>query len=265
MDQAIFTKFQELVYENSGICLNAGKEALISARVSKRMRTLGINEYKSYLEVILHDRTGKEVIYLLDNISTNVTSFYREPQHFEFISEIYRRWIAKGQTRFRFWSAASSTGEEPYTLAITLNETANGRLPDTRILATDISTRVLEKCNSGCYEGDKLQTVPAPLREKYFHREAATGSYRVKESLKNMILFRRLNLSVTPFGMRGPLDMILCRNVMIYFDNTMRRKLLGEMYRLLKPNGYLIVGHAESLTGMVSDFKVVQPSIYIKV
>jgi chemotaxis protein methyltransferase CheR len=266
MDRAVFNRFRTIVYEMSGISLNDTKEALVSARVAKRMRALGLNDYESYLQCVEDDREGHEMVQLIDVISTNVTSFFRESAHFDFLSEVVRGWMDEGQQRFRFWSAASSTGEEPYSMAMTLLEAAHGRSLDMRILATDISTSVLEHCRAGAYAVDKMAGVQPALRERYFttRREARGLRFVAKDCLKNMISFHRLNLSKPPFPMRGPLDVVFCRNVMIYFDNSVRTRLLGEIYRLLKPGGYLMVGHAESLTGMMSEFKVLRPSIYVK-
>lgn len=274
MDHRTFKNFVNLIYEQSGIKLGEKKEALVCARVAKRMRALGIEDHRAYFKHIEQDETGEEIVQLLDAISTNVTHFFRERDHFEFLSEIVKDWLKSDQRRFRIWSAASSSGEEAYSIAMTVLEAANGSRPDVRILATDISTRVLEKAREGVYEGEKLAPVPRPLKARYFEkirgtrRHGASSSgpdqYRVKPVLKSMAVFKRLNLSQPPFPMRGPLDVVFCRNVMIYFDNETRCKLLAEIHRLVKPGGYLMVGHAESLAGMLSDFKNVKPSICVK-
>lgn len=266
MDQTTFNRFRQIVYEHSGISLSDGKVALVTARIGKRMRSLGLDSSQDYLRYLKQDESGQELINLLDVISTNVTHFYREAVHFDFVSEVMKEWLAAGQKRFRFWSAACSTGEEPYTLAITLKEVFGGQPTDAKILATDISTRVLALCQAGLYSAERVKPVPPELRTRYFDRvqDPSGPCYQVKEALRQMVVGRRLNLSAPPFPMRGPLDIIFCRNVMIYFDDVVRRRLLAEMHRLLKPGGYLLVGHAESLTGMVSDFKVIKPSIYIK-
>ena len=267
MDKGTFNKIREIVYEKSGIALSQGKEALVRARIGKRMRALNIQEHRTYLEWVLGDESGEEVVHLLDAISTNVTSFFREANHFDFLQDVFRTWMDKGYKRFRFWSAACSTGEEPYTLAMVLREAAsNYKNIDAKILATDISTRALSVCLNGSYEEQKLKTVPKQLLNRYFERSKNGDKvfYTVNSTLKSMIVCRRLNLSQPPFPMRGPLDAVFCRNVMIYFDNVVRKKLLDSIYSLLKPSGYLMVGHAESLTGMVSDFKSVKPAIYIK-
>lgn len=265
MDRKVFDRFRRLVYDKSGIALSDQKEALVSARVSKRMRTLNLADYGAYCDYAASDPTGQEIVHLIDAISTNVTSFYREPEHFTFLSEAITKWAESGQRRFRLWCAAASTGEEPYTITITLQECLGSGV-DVKLLATDISTRVLEKCHIGKYEERKVQTVPGHLRERYFTRTKEDGEvfYTAKNSIRNLISFKRLNLSTPPFPMRGPLDVVFCRNVMIYFDNTVRGKLLDEIHRLLRPGGYLLVGHAESLTGMMSSFKTVKPSVYVK-
>lgn len=266
LDAKSYNEFRTLVYEVSGITLGDGKEALVSSRIGKRMRILGMDEFKSYLKMVQQDPGGEEIVHLLDAISTNVTSFFREPQHFDRIKELFSDWLGAGQRRFRFWSAACSTGEEPYTLAMTLSEVLAGREADIKILATDISTRVLEQASRGAYPESKLSGIPAALRGKYFRREGNREdyTYHVQDELKRWIVFKRFNLSAPPFPMQGPMDVVLCRNVMIYFDNQVREGLVSEIHRLLKPGGYLMVGHAESLNGIRNDFSNVNPSIYIK-
>jgi chemotaxis protein methyltransferase CheR len=265
IDEKTFQEFADLIYDKAGIHLGPHKRALLTSRLAKRMRKLGIQDFRHYYEHIRKDQTQNELVKLLDAISTNVTQFYREPRHFEILHDLARNWEDQGQARFRIWCAAASSGEEPYTIAITLAEALrNSR--DARILATDISTQVLETAQTGIYTKKRLHKVPAKLMERYFHRVRGNEeeTFRVNSAIKDMIQFKRLNLATPPFPMRGPLDVIFCRNVMIYFDNTVRKHLLDEMYRLLKPGGYLMVGHAESLSGMLSHFKSVEPSVYVK-
>jgi chemotaxis protein methyltransferase CheR len=267
MEDRVFDRFREIVYEQAGIALGPQKEALVQARVSKRMRALGTTSFDEYLDILEADDTGGELTLFLDAICTNVTHFFREPHHFEFIAREMVRWLEQGQRRFRFWSAACSTGEEPFSLAMTLLETARGYDGvDIRILASDISTKVLDVCLDGCYDPRRMQTVPAELRDRWFDRVKVSGSvaYRVKPELREIVLFRRMNLSTPPFPMQGPLDAVLCRNTMIYFDNPVRLRLLQDVGRLLKPGGYLVVGHAESLTGIMSDFRYVSPAVYVR-
>jgi chemotaxis protein methyltransferase CheR len=196
-----------------------------------------------------------------------VTHFFREPQHFEFIAREMVRWLEQGQRRFRFWSAACSTGEEPFSLAMTLLETTRG-YPDVdiRILATDLSTKVLDVCLDAVYSAERLRTVPNSLRDRWFDSVTVSGkpAYRANSALRDMVLFRRVNLATPPFAMQGPMDVVLCRNAMIYFDNPVRLRLLKEVHRLLRPDGYLVVGNAESLTGIISGFKYVSPAVYAR-
>ncbi len=267
MEKRIFDEIRRIVYDVSGINLIEGKEALVSARISKRMRALDIPDFRSYLKYLKNDESGLEMISLIDVISTNVTSFYREQQHFHFLKGAIATWLDEGQRSFRLWSAASSTGEEPYTIAITMLEAMAGSKADAKILATDISTNVLARCEKGTYSEEKVKPVPPILRERYFEMERVEKEkyYTVKPVLKKMLTFRRLNLSHVPYPMKGPFDVIFCRNVMIYFDNSIRKQLLTEIHRLLRPDGILIVGHSESLTGLNADFKALQPSIYLKI
>jgi chemotaxis protein methyltransferase CheR len=265
-DKVSYGKLTRVIYEKSGITLGPTKLAMVSARVGKRMRALGIGLPRDYVRYMLEDESGDELVQLLDVISTNVTGFFRESDHFDFLAEAVDVWLKEGQRKFRFWSAASSTGEEPYSMAMTLLEAAGIRNVDIRILATDISTRVLKACKEGTYEAEKLAAIPGPLRNRYFekHVEDKIVRYSAKMSLRELISFKRLNLSKPPFEMKGPFDAVFCRNVMIYFDNTARNNLIREIYRLLKPGGILMVGHSEGLTGMQVDLKMVKPSIYLK-
>jgi chemotaxis protein methyltransferase CheR len=265
-DKSIFNRFRKIVYEKSGISLGPGKTALVSARVSKRMRALNIEEPRAYLRYLMNDTSGDELVQLLDVISTNVTSFFREPDHFEFLAEIVQDWLRGGLRSLRIWSAAASTGEEPYSIAMTLLEQSAAADVDLRILATDISTRVLRASREGRYEMAQVEAVPQALRAKYFDRLNENGSvvFSARVNLKSLITFRRLNLSRPPFAMKGPFDVIFCRNVMIYFDDSVRQRLVDEMHRLLRNGGFLLVGHSESLVGISSDFRMVKPAVYVK-
>ncbi len=267
LDPATFEKYRRLIYEKSGIALTPGKEALVAARVGKRMRELCLSDHDAYLRHLMEGAGDQEIIHLLDAIATNVTSFYREPEHFELLADILRQWRNAGQQRFRLWSAAAATGEEPYTIAITLLETFGPNTVDARLLATDISTKALTRSLQGAYSQERVAPIPRPLLARYFDRRGPRDApeYAVKQTVKDLIVFRRLNLSTPPFPMHGPLDVVFCRNVMIYFDKWVRARLLEEIHRILRPGGYLFVGHAESLTGMMSPFKVVKPSVYRKI
>jgi len=265
--QKDFERFCSLAYDKAGIRLRDGKEALVSARVSKRMRALDLRDFSDYLEVL--DTDENELIHFLDAISTNYTSFFREREHFNLLTEHVRQWIDRGRQRLRIWSAASSSGEEPYSLAITMAEALNGRELDYRILATDISLSVLQRGQEGVYSSAALTNVPPEWRGKYFRRLRAarddnekSPQYAVKDELRQRIVFRHMNLNEVPYPLRGPLDAVFCRNVMIYFDKDVRQRLISEFERLLRPGGLLIVGHTETLTGIRHRFSTVKPSVY---
>ncbi|MBD3169762.1 MAG: methyltransferase domain-containing protein [candidate division Zixibacteria bacterium] len=266
MQRSTFNKIRNLIYDISGISLSEDKYALVNARVAKRMRVLEIADHKNYLEYVISDDSGIELQHLMDVISTNVTSFYREADHFDYLRSALKQWTESGLRRLRIWSAASSTGEEPYTIAIEVRELIGQRPMDVKILATDISSAVIKKAIKGEYEEEKVAPISRGVRAKYFTMvKTHNGAlYRAKDELKRMLSFRMFNLTHQPFPLRGPLDVIFCRNVMIYFDRDLRARLVKEFHRLLKPKGYLFVGHAESIAGMSEGFKVVKPSIYIK-
>ena len=239
---------------------------MVSARIAKRMRVLDIKDHSDYLEYLMKDKSGVEITKFLDVISTNVTSFFREAEHFDLLEKILTEIVESGQKKIRIWCAASSTGEEPFTIAMVSNIITAGKSIDLKILATDISTKVLADAKAAKYSIDKIKTIPKALIREYFTRETAGDEklFCVKDELKRLVAFRRLNLFKPPFPMKGPMDVVFCRNVMIYFDNQTRTRLVSEIYRLLKPGGYLVTGHAESLTSVKNNFKCVQPSVFQK-
>jgi len=265
MDDKTFNKFRKIIYDYSGISLGAKKKAFVSSRLNKRMRKLEIDDYRDYLKIVVENPSSSEKDHMIDAISTNVTHFFRESDHFDFLSEVVSDRIKKGQRRIRFWSSACSTGEEPYSMAITLLSTVDMTNLDIKILATDISSRVLHTSRRGVYEEEKVVNIPAYIRDKYFESGLNDGGSRVyttKKMLNNLISFNRINLSNTPYPMKGPFDIIFCRNVLIYFNTAVKSRLIQEFFRLLSPGGYLITGHTESLGS--KEFKTVKPSIYLK-
>ncbi len=266
MKAETFDQIRKIVYDKSGIYLNETKDALVRARISKRMRKLGLEDFCDYLSFVVEDHSGNEIQHLLDAISTNTTSFYREDDHFNLIRALVKDWMDDGLRKLRVWSAAASTGEEPYTLAIELKEAIGAKPMDVKILATDIASSVLATAQRGEYDDERVAPVPRFLRAKYFIKRRYNDGhiYTVKDDLKKIILFRQFNLSKPPFPLKRKLDIIICRNVMIYFDGDLRKKLALEFERLPRPGGYLLIGHAESLTGMAPGLRCLRPSIYKK-
>lgn len=266
MDTTTFDKFREIAYAQGGIAIKEHKTAMVSARVNKRMRALGYEAAGEYLQYLVADESGNELVQFLDCITTNLTSFFREKHHFEFLRDVIPRWEKQGQRRFRLWSAACSTGEEPYSIAMTLFDALRGNHCDTKILATDLSTRVLATAKGGVYTRDRLKDMSPHVRSRHTDPVRVNGDecFMMNDRMKEMVVFRRMNLSTPPFPMRGPFDVVFCRNVMIYFDPVVRKRLIDEIHSLLRPGGYLMVGHAESLAGIEHSFKGVRPSIYRK-
>jgi chemotaxis protein methyltransferase CheR len=271
LSETDFRKISELVYEHCGINLHAGKKELVRARLAKRLREGRFRTFAEYIQHVLNDRTGQEFSALVDSLSTNLTKFFRENQHFEYVrTQLLPGILASkqrsGASRIRAWSAGCSSGEEPYSIAITLLEGIQGKgCWDVKVLATDVSTRILERAKKGIYDKDRIDPIPLPLRNRYLtrRREGTKEMYEVGPALRERIIFRYLNL-MQDWPIKGPLDFIFCRNVMIYFDKPTQERLVNRFYDLLGPGGVLFTGHSESLTGIEHAFKYVQPTIYLK-
>jgi chemotaxis protein methyltransferase CheR len=266
MTPRLFQRFSEIAYAQAGIRLRDGKEALVAARVAQRMRALGVHSEAEYLAHLEADPTGAELVGFLDAIATNFTGFFREPSHFDELARTLRQRVADGATSLRLWSAASSTGQEPYSMAITVAEAVGGASLDWRILATDISTRALTCAEAGIYDEFAITKVHKAHRQRYFRNAepdpAGRRRWQVLPALRSHVVFRRLNLARLPLPMHGPMDAVFCRNVMIYFDDPVRRGLVSEIERLLAPEGLLCIGHSETLTRIDTRLKLLRPSVY---
>jgi chemotaxis protein methyltransferase CheR len=265
MDLAAFRAFQEIAYRQAGIHLREGKAALVQARLAKRLRELGLRSEEEYLRRLRGSDGREEIVLFLDAISTNFTKFFREPDHFDLLREDVAAAAAAGQRRFRFWCAGCASGEEPYTIAMTVHDLL--ATSDWKILATDLSTRALARARTAQYGDEEVADVPARFREKFLTRTRgpdASSTWTVSPRLRERIVFRRLNLAERPYPMTGPLDAVLCRNVMIYFDKPMRAGLVGEVERLVKPGGRFFIGHSETLNGIDTGLRVERPSVYRK-
>lgn len=266
----LFQRFSQLVYERCGINLHEGKKALLQARLNRRLRQTGIGTYEEYFKFITSEHNPGEFVHFLDSISTNLTYFFREPQHFDFLEqvalpELIARKRKERDIRIRIWSAGCSTGEEPYSLAMCvlghLQEIARW---DVRILATDISTRALEAASKGIYTEDKIQKVPPSFRQQNFNKLISGNGrqeYEIAPHVKRLVTFHRLNLK-DPYPFNGRFDFIFCRNVMIYFDKKTQQELVNRIANFLSRGGYFYVGHSESLTGLVHKLTYVRPAIY---
>lgn len=259
-----FGLFRTLIYDESGISLSPQKQSLLESRLSKRLRELGCETFLQYYDRVTGDSTREEFTRMLDLISTNKTDFFREPKHFDFLRDVILPELIP-QKRIRIWSSACSTGEEPYTIAITLFENVQNPLEwDFKILASDLSTRVLARAASGIYDEDRVRDIPPGMLRRHFLRGRgdSRGCFKVKPHLASMIRFRRLNLMDDDFPIKNPLNLIFCRNVMIYFDRPTQETLVNKFHRYLKPGGYLFIGHSESLQWISHSFKCLAPTIY---
>jgi chemotaxis protein methyltransferase CheR len=252
------------------INLHEGKRELVKARLGKRLHDGNYKSFSDYCRYVMTDEGTDELIAMIDSISTNLTSFFREESHFVrlrfIISSILNRENQREFVpRFNIWSAGCSTGEEPYSVGITIKETAGARLFDAKIVATDISTKVLRIAESAVYQADRIKNIDIAMLKKYFQVGSgrSEGYYRIKKDVKDMVEFRRFNL-MHKFPADSHFDIIFCRNVMIYFDKKTQSALVDRFYDCLRTGGYFFVGHSESLTGLKHQFKYVEPSVYQK-
>ncbi len=270
LSKSQFNEISDMIKSICGIDLHEGKEELVKARLIKLIRKLRLGSFEEYLNYARKDPSGTAVTGMLDAISTNQTSFFREKDHFEYLAKTVLPHAVAPEVgkkpRLRIWSAGCSSGEEPYSIAITMHQSIPNLIScDAQILATDISTRILARAKKGVYKAKCLETVPPQLRYKYFNYTGLRDKrlYHVNDALRNLVHFARLNL-MDSWPMRGPFDVIFCRNVMIYFDKPTQGWLVGRFRDLLGADGTLFLGHSESLTGICHQFKYVQPTVYKK-
>ena len=266
-----FALFQRLIYQESGIHLIPAKKALLEARLARRLRELGLSSFEAYYRHILQVDHANEMVVLLDRISTNETHFFREPKQFKFLeNEVFSAWKERnrspgGTRHIRVWSAACSSGEEPYSLAMMLwDHFPPGSGWDFEILATDLSTRVLRTGAAGVWPIAKADEIPPDYLKKYMLKGTGeqSGNMKAGAELRSVVRFERVNLNDVEYPVAGNLDLIFCRNVLIYFDTRSRAQVVQRLVDRLAPNGFLFVGHAESLTGVTDRVRYVVPTIY---
>ncbi len=271
MTDSEFHRLGNYIQERCGIKMPLSKKTMLQGRLQKRVRALKMNNYSAYADFVFSHRGMEgEIYHMIDAVTTNKTDFFREAAHFDYLTtkvlpEIVSRASASAWNKFRFWSAGCSTGEEPYTLAMVLAHFAE-RHPEFHfsILATDISTRVLENAAQGIYTQEKIAPVPMPMRKKYLLRGKTKPVVRVIDELRASVQFMRLNFMDEHFGIREMMDAVFCRNVIIYFDRPTQEAILSRICRHLSPGGYLFMGHSETLNGMNLPINQVTASIYRK-
>jgi chemotaxis protein methyltransferase CheR len=255
---ADFEKVRKLIYNYAGIALSESKHDMVYGRLAKRLRALNLKTFQQYLQV-LEKGDPKELELFTNSMTTNLTSFFREAHHFEILNRYLKSQKPGGS--FNIWCSASSTGEEPYSLAITACEAFDSLRPPVKIFATDLDTNVLEVGRQGIYAGEEVRKMGAPRVSRFF-TQLSDGRFQLKPELREMITFRRLNLIEPNWSIRGPLDAIFCRNVMIYFDKDTQFKILQRFAPLLKPEGLLYVGHSENLYHAAEFFKLQGKTVY---
>lgn len=250
-----FRAIARLVRSHAGIHLSPGKRDLVISRLSRRLRALGLKDFSQYVALLSSDRAAEELVEMINQITTNKTEFFREPHHFKFLRDqalptLEAQAPRQGPKLIRAWSAGCSSGEEAYSLAMTLDRYCSPR-PEWswKLLATDLDTNMLRLASRGCYQPEQTAKMPQDLLLKYFHRRRQNGGYvhEVKPSLRRMIVFGKFNLIHAGYPDQLPLDLIFCRNVLIYFSRVQKQEIVDKLTGALRPGGWLFLGHSESL------------------
>ncbi|HTN93142.1 MAG TPA: CheR family methyltransferase [Gallionella sp.] len=256
-----FKRVCKLIYEYAGISLKPSKQDMVYSRLARRLRANGIDNFRDYLALLESDN-GVEWEAFVNSLTTNLTSFFREPHHFPLLSEHAIR-----QRRLHpisLWCSAASTGEEPYSIAMTMADTFGSFTPPVSIIATDVDTSVLAKAEAGVYPAERIEKLDAGIIKRFFLKGtgAQSGLVRVRPELRAMVTFRQLNLLGDNWPVRGPLDAIFCRNVMIYFDKNTQLKILEKFAPLLRTDGLLFAGHSENFHNAMHLFKLRGKTVY---
>jgi chemotaxis protein methyltransferase CheR len=261
-----FKKLGEFIHSNYGIQMPDSKKVLLEGRLQKRIKINDLNNFTEYIEFLFSDNgKSKELPFFIDAVSTNKTDFYREPHHFEFLRQDFLPTFSQNNTHLKIWSAAASSGEEPYTIAIELREFMEKNVGFTyEMLGTDISTEILQRASKGIYEEKRVEIIPLHIKRKYFlkskNREKRT--VKVGPLLQKNLKYRTINLTIPLVGIPSDFDIIFCRNVLIYFNRDVQEKVINALCAKLKPGGYLLLGHSESTTGIKAPVTQVAPTIY---
>jgi len=262
-----FKKLASFIKENYGIHLKEEKKTLILARLNGVLASKNMQNFTQYYDYIISDKSGQAVTELINKITTNHTFFMREADHFYFLRDKVLPQITKKikDKDLRIWCSASSTGEEAYTLAMVIDEFFGKEkiLWDTKILATDISERVLEIAKAGIYTAEQIEPLPAKWKLNYL-KQIDEENFQIVDKIRNEVIFRKFNLMEKVYPFRRKFHVIFCRNVMIYFDAPTRSELVKKFYDILEPGGFLFIGHSESITREESKFKYLMPSVYMK-
>ncbi|WP_246487362.1 CheR family methyltransferase [Ferrigenium kumadai] len=257
-----FRQFQTMIYDIAGISMSPAKKPLVSGRLAKRVKQHGLNSYGDYFRILMQKDKRDELQVAIDLLTTNETYFFREPKHFDFMRQHVPALRRPGKP-FRIWSAASSSGEEPYTIAMVLADVLGDDAWE--VIGSDISSRVLEKARGGHYPMTRIEGIPRHYLSRFCLKGTGPqeGTFLVDRNLRNRVSFQQVNLNEN-LPKLGEFDMIFLRNVMIYFDMETKQQVVARMLPLLRPGGYFVVSHSESLNGITDALKIVSPSIYRK-
>ncbi|MGP8122230.1 MAG: CheR family methyltransferase [Xanthobacteraceae bacterium] len=262
-----FRKIVKLVMEKTGIVISDRKRAFVHGRLGRRLRALGLSNFGEYCRLLESPGGEAEHPMLVNAITTNHTSFFREPHHFDCLTKTVLPAIAQrrgaGSGRLRIWSAGCSTGEEPYTLAMVMCGFEPMRNWDRKILATDLDTSVIARAKAGLYDPELVQTIPETYRTRFVATDP-DGRARMSDELRALIAFAPLNL-LNPWPMKGPFDVVFCRNVVIYFDKPTQARLFNRYADILRPDGWLFIGHSESLLNLTDRFELVGRTVYRRI
>lgn len=266
LTQDDFTRLVRFIHSNYGIDLTK-KKSLIENRLSTTLSSMGYQDFKSYVDHIILDKNTADIDVMLNKVTTNYTFFMREAEHFDYFRNTILPWIVETKKNrvMSIWSAGCSSGEEPYTISMIIKEFLGSKAPlwDTRVLATDISQRVLSAATSAVYPEESLKNLPPTWKQKYFTKAPEEGHYLVAPAIKSNVIFQTFNL-MSPIRFRSKFDVIFCRNVMIYFDQTTRDGLIHRFYDATNPGGYLLIGHSEALNKKTTPYQYLMPATYRK-
>lgn len=265
-----FKQLSKFIQENYGIKMPPSKKIVLQGRLHKRLKKLEIPDFKSYCDFVFSKEGQNEIIHMIDVVSTNKTDFYREPVHFEFLADtLLPGYYANNRhKKLKAWSAGCSSGEEPYTMAIVMQEFRESNSGfDFEIVGTDISTLMLQNGANAIYKEEKINIVPNPLKKKYFLRskDRDNPKVRVSKNLRDKVAFRRLNFMDSNYDINEMFDVIFCRNALIYFERDNQEIVINKLCQKLKPGGYFFLGHSESITNMKVPLKNVKPTIFRKI
>lgn len=266
-----FKRLASYIERNVGIKMPEQKILMMQARLSSRLNALNMTSFADYVDYVLSGENNEEVLHMIDVMTTNLTHFFREPTHFEFLSNrVLTEYIADKKTSIKLWSAGCSTGQEPYTLAIVIKEfLRKNKIShfDFSILATDISTRVLDKAEKAVYPAESVAKVPLTVKKSYFlkSKNSEKPLVRIKPEIRNKINFKRVNFIDSDYGFKETFQIIFCRNVLIYFDKDIQKKVLEKFMTYLEPGGYLFLGHSETVMNMDLPLKTVSPTVFQKI